>query len=262
MGITPRGLRYPQGRNLDGGAYAEVYYEYDSMYRLSKAETWDGETVEYSYDEVGNITEARYMSGGTSQEIQTYVYYGATHASHPKMNRLWKIEYDMDGNGSMGNTVDYTTSFDFDANGNMIEKMVTESDGSTDGWYYSYDEDDRLIKVEDGGTTAAEYAYDPFGRRVLKKAGGDTEVYFYDREDVLQEFDGSTVSMRHVHGPGIDDPIAVIIPGGTPAGSYFYNTDGLGSISDLTTQAGATVSARYEYAPFGEASVLDRKSVV
>ena len=34
-----------------GGGF--IQGKYDSMYRLSKAGTWSGDTIEYSYDEVG-----------------------------------------------------------------------------------------------------------------------------------------------------------------------------------------------------------------
>ncbi len=69
------------------------------------------------------------------------------------------------------------------------------------------------------------YRYDPFGRRVGKEVtdtdGGSTTVrttaYLYDAEDIVFEFADATVDgvpppqvvTHYVHGPGIDEPLAV-----------------------------------------------------
>ena len=141
----------------------------------------------------------------------------------------------------------------------MIERDITypNGGGTNESWDFTYDADDRLITVQKDSSTVAEYRYDPFGRRVLKKAGATTKTFFYDREDILEVRTGATISDKFVHGPGIDDYIGLVRPAGqSEAGTYFYHTDGLGSSSELTTQAGSTIKSEYEYKPFGEASVL------
>ena len=53
----------------------------------------------------------------------------------------------------------------------------------------------------------------------------------YDIEDILFELDGSgNVVTEYLHGPGIDEPIAMIRGGQT----YYYHADGLGSIIAIT----------------------------
>ncbi len=51
---------------------------------------------------------------------------------------------------------------------------------------------------------------------------------------------------RYVHGPGIDEPLAM-----SRAGSwYYYHFDGLGSVTMLT-RADKTIANRYVYDDFG-----------
>jgi RHS repeat-associated protein len=68
-----------------------------------------------------------------------------------------------------------------------------------------------------------------------------------DTEDILFEYDGNnTLTARYTHGPGIDDPIA-LERGGQ---SFFYHTDGLGSITEITDSSRQVVSS-YSYDAFG-----------
>ncbi|MFO0697903.1 MAG: RHS repeat-associated core domain-containing protein [Nitrospira sp.] len=110
-----------------------------------------------------------------------------------------------------------------------------------------------LTKVEDfvsGNPTPAftsTYRYDGLGRRIEKVANGQTKRYVYDGEDILLEYDGSNVlQARYTHGPGIDEPIAVT----KGANTFFYHQDGLGSVTELTDSAGATVKG-YSYDAYG-----------
>lgn len=107
--------------------------------------------------------------------------------------------------------------------------------------------------------------YDPFGRRILKRVAGDddgeskTYRYYYDNEDIVAEYidkdghhnDGhhehakSDVT-RYIHGPGIDEPLAVEQKRET----YYYHADGLGSIVALTDKKAKVVQS-YDYDSFG-----------
>ena len=50
----------------------------------------------------------------------------------------------------------------------------------------------------------------------------------------------------YIHGPGIDEPLAI----GRPTGTFLYHADGLGSITTLTNTSGAPVRS-YTYDSFG-----------
>jgi len=134
--------------------------------------------------------------------------------------------------------------FTYDANGSLS----TKTDG-TSTWNYTWDAEDRLIQVARDGSTLATFAYDAFGRRVRKVAGGVTTSYTYDGADIVRESRGGDL-LKYVHGPGIDEPLAVDA-GGTR--SYFH-ADGLGSIV-ATTDSSGNVTSRRQYDAWGNLEV-------
>lgn len=75
-----------------------------------------------------------------------------------------------------------------------------------------------------------------------------TNSFIYDNEDILLELDGTNnIVARYTHGPGIDEPL-ILEKGGQ---SFFYHADGLGSITEISNQAGSVVQ-RYTYSSFGK----------
>jgi len=100
----------------------------------------------------------------------------------------------------------------------------------------------------------------PFGRRIEKtveeikvhKTKVKTYTYVYDNEDIILEIltnsKGKKIeTSRYLHGPGIDEPLAIEQKGKV----YFYHADGLGSIITLSDHKGKVVQS-YEYSAFGE----------
>jgi RHS repeat-associated protein len=124
-----------------------------------------------------------------------------------------------------------------DPNGNL----ATKTEGS-DSWTYTWNAENQLTKVEKNSVEQARFSYDPLGRRVEKVAAGVTTSYTYDAESILREARGA-VTLRYVHGPRVDEPLAV--DDGT-ALSYLQ-ADALGSIVGSTNGAGAvTVTRQYD----------------
>ena len=70
-------------------------------------------------------------------------------------------------------------------------------------------------------------------------AGGVTTTYTYSGDDILREIRGAT-TLRYVHGPDIDEPLAV--DDGTSLS--YYHADGLGSVVKKTNAAGAATQTR------------------
>ena len=101
-----------------------------------------------------------------------------------------------------------------------------------------------------GVTTPTEttaYAYDPFGRRIEKMVGAAVTLYVYDREDIVTEYDGDgLLQAAYIHGPGIDEPLQLKKDGIT----YYYQRDGLGSITSLSDGDGTKLKT-YQYDSFG-----------
>ena len=115
---------------------------------------------------------------------------------------------------------------------------------------YEYDAENKLVRVVSPSNTA-NYRYDGLGRRVEKEVinvATTTTRYVYDNEVILLELNGSNaIVARYTHGPGIDEPLIME----KNAQSFYYHADGLGSITEITSQSGA-VGQRYTYSSFGK----------
>ena len=189
-------------------------YAYDDLHRLTNVTYPDGETVNYSYDAMGNRSA---MTSSVS---------GSTSYSYDAADRLLDIT---DGGG--------TTTLSWDANGDLLSK------GSTS---YSFDELGRLVQVDDG-TTVTSYAYDGDGVRQQMVVGGVATDYLQDvvapLPIVLRESSGGQAS-DYLYG---NDLVAQL--DGVGRVSY-YHTDGLGSTTALSDATGAS-TASYSYDVFG-----------
>ncbi len=239
-------------------------YAYDAIYRLlqslpvelkgKKEKEKEGKAEVFTYDPVGNR-----LTGPRSKD---YYFYN-------QGNQL---------------TEDREYLYEYDRNGNLIRKTEVDDDGEEKIWTYSYDYENRLIKVvkeEEDEIRVVTFKYDPFGRRIEKEIedieDGEvkevkTHTYVYDNEDIILEYvsisgheegEGhhghqgrrhnkhhkdrdSQYVIKYLHGPGVDEPLAIEQKGRV----YYYHADGLGSITALTDYKGRIVQ-RYEYDSFG-----------
>ena len=96
----------------------------------------------------------------------------------------------------------------------MVSK--TDSSGTTS---YVYNSENRLVQLTTPNAQLVTFKYDPFGRRIEKTVtdtvnGTRTTRYVYDREDIIFELDrNGNIITEYLHGPGIDEPIAMIREG-------------------------------------------------
>jgi RHS repeat-associated protein len=207
------------------------YTEHDNVGNRLSMTAADG-THGYTYDDIYELTIA--TNPGSPMETYTYDETGnrKTSREHP--------EWLYDDNNRL--TSHNGTAYTYDDNGNMITK--TDALGTT---MYEYDSENRLIQITDHESRVTTYTYDGLGRRVEKNANGTITRYVHDLEDILFEYDGfNNITARYTHGPGIDDLIGMERGGQ----SFFYHTDGLGSITQITDSSKQTV-ASYGYDAFG-----------
>jgi RHS repeat-associated protein len=216
-------------------------------------------SFDYTYDKVGNRKSKTSRDG-----IHDYTYdllNRLTQATNPlPSNPLETFNYDPVGNRTNSNqngssvfnaanelTDDANFTYQYDNNGNMIQKMAKVGGAVTT---YEYDAENKLVRVVSPSSTA-KYKYDGLGRRVEKEViAGSTTIsrYVYDNEDILLELNGSNaIVARYTHGPGIDEPLIME----KNNQSFYYHADGLSSITELTNQSGAIVQ-RYVYSSFGK----------
>ncbi len=188
-------------------------YEYDSLYRLTKATYPDNSWQQFAYDGNGNRLSLTDPAG-----VTTYTYNSADQLQ--TMTR--------GGN---------TTNFTWDKNGNMANKGAVQ---------YIYDAADRLTKVVNGATTI-EYAYDGDGRRAQKKVNGVVTTYLWDTLPdlpvILNETTGTSTTRYEYAG----QLLSQIDPDGAQS---FFHADGLGSTRALSAVSGDKVGA-YNYEAYG-----------
>ena len=223
-----------------GNPLLKYVYTYDSMDNITAKTTEHGD-YEYSYDELYRLTDVD--NPVQSDEVFTYDGVG---------NRLTSANTSTEWgyNENNGLTGYDDIIFDYDENGNMIEK---NAGGVVTRFFYNIE--DRLERVENGsGQVIAEYYYDPFGRRLWKDVAGVRTCYHYSDEGLVGEYDATGSAIKtYGYKPGSTwstDPLFMKV------GSeyYFYHNDHLGTPQMLTATNGSVVW-NATYGSFGEASV-------
>ncbi len=223
-------------------------YTYDAVGNCQTKVIDASETRSYLYDNIYQLTEDNKTSG----DKFNWAYDALSNWDYVNLNGSLHKQFDIaSGNRLNQYTSVNSVSFAYDGNGNLI------SDGT---YTYEYDPENRLLAVKLSGATVVSYGYDALGRRVSKTVGAATTHYCYDGDQVIAEYDGSgTLLRKFIYGPGIDEPICMTVPG-SPAVTYFYHQDALGSVAALskfnTSLGCAEVVERYQYSAFGQTQIL------
>ena len=164
--------------------------------------------------------------------------------------------------------------FTHDAEGNLT------SDGR---WTYTWDGENRLIRQETFATVPAaakrklEFAYDAESRRIRKQVSnwnGTAWVlqkdlrFLYDGWNLIAELDATNAMQRNFvwgldlsrtpHGAGGVGGLLAIREGSE---SHLPAFDGNGNVMALVKASDQSISARYEYGPFGEMLVVEENGV-
>lgn len=120
-----------------------------------------------------------------------------------------------------------------------------------------------MVSASNAGGAVGSYGYDPLGRRSVKTVAGVTTVSVYDGwQCVWQKVTGSGVDTvkSFVYGNYIDEPLAMIRKWGTSTDTVWYLQGNNFNVEALTDRTGAIVE-RYEYTPYGKATVYTGKGV-
>lgn len=226
------------------------YATYDKVGNR-KERSENGVASTYLYNELHQLTQA---TSGTSAENFAYDPVG-NRKNGPTVKETEAAAYDeLPLDNSMTQGRKYTYAYDDYGN----RQYCYLDAGRSKYWQYTWDGENRLIQAELKKNSAVvrtvSFKYDPFGRRIEKKvvAGGVTETrtYVYDGEDIVFEYvaktGATTRTIRYVHGPGIDQPLALLNNGQT----YYYHADAQGSIVAITNTS-QSVTQRYTYDAYG-----------
>ena len=214
---------------LDGAAYT-----YDAAgNRTAKSALPANATYTYSYDPIYELTQALQTSTGKATEKYTY---------DPVGNRLSQPGVPYTYNSSNEMLTREGVPYTYDANGSTLSK--TNGSGTTS---YTWDYENRLTSLTVPGTGTVSFAYDPFGRRIENVSPSGTTIYVYDGGNIIEELNANgTLGERYTYGPRTDEPLV----GQRQPKIFYYEADGLGSVTSLTDPTGA-VAATYTYDSFG-----------
>jgi YD repeat-containing protein len=132
-----------------------------------------------------------------------------------------------------------TKALGYDANGNTL------SDPS--GKSYTWDFENRLTQAVVPGTGTVNFKYDPFGKRIYKQSPTATSIFAYDGPNLIETTNGSGGEVASYMQTRTTDETLAELRGST---SDYYEADGLGSITSLSSATGA-VANTYTYDSFG-----------
>jgi RHS repeat-associated protein len=185
-------------------------YDYDELYRLTEVTYPGPSTTSYTYDAIGNRET---MEDGSS--TTTYAYDDADQLTSVAPPGQQAIEYSWDDNG------------------NLLER-------GTDT--YDWDAADRMTSATVGSVTT-DMVYRGGGLRDSRTVDEDTVTFTWDvARSIPQLMDDGTLA--YVYGL---DRIAQVADDDT---TYYYLSDGLGSVMALTDADGDVVNT-YDYDVFG-----------
>jgi RHS repeat-associated protein len=210
---------------------AGTTYTYDAASRVLSKAVHGGTTEQYTYDLVSRLTQVK--QGTTVTESYGYDAVGNRLSSLSQPTWTYNAQDELLSNG--------TATLTYDANGNLVQRQA-----GANTWAYTWDAENRLVKVSKNGSVTATFAYDAFGRRISKTVGSTVTTFVYDADYVLKEVQG-TSTKQYVYGPHVDEPLGYVDQTGTWS---FMHTDGMGSVVAITNAKGSTTASR-TYDTFG-----------
>ena len=230
---TPRGKQNP----LAGGA-VNRRYAYDKAGNLIQSADQRSGVLNYVYDKIGRIQEARNSQTGRSE----------TFAFDPAHNILSdKAAEGKGGNLSSGNRLkEYNgIEYTYDALGNLIYRQLPDGENQ----YYQYDLENQLVRAEikkpAGNTEIWTYAYDPFGRRLSKErqdklAWTSTDPkrthFVWDGTRLLQEYTYKGCYTYIYTDQDSYEPLAQVFHNNQDEGQYlaYFHNDQIGIPREMT----------------------------
>ncbi|MEW6183371.1 MAG: RHS repeat-associated core domain-containing protein [Bacillota bacterium] len=220
-----------QTRKVDKNGTSRYYY--DALSRLKTAVLPDNLTQNYTYDNLGNLTELAENHDGRVKET---LY---------KYNRNSELLLQEETEG------DETTRslFRYDHNGNQTEKnKLIYRDGklvASQNSNYRFDDWNQLREAVTPDGKRVFYEYNGNGLRTSKDVDGEITNFAYDGGNPILETDESGLpKARNFYG--LD-----LVSRQTADHIYYYLFNGHGDVTQLLDKRGEIVKD-YEYDPFGK----------
>ena len=225
-------------QNPLAGGVVNRRYAYDKAGNLIQSADQRSGVLNYVYDKIGRIQEARNSQTGRSE----------TFAFDPAHNILSDKAAEGKGNNLVSgnrlkeyNGIEYT----YDALGNLIYRQLPDGENQ----YYQYDLENQLVRAEikkpAGNTEIWTYAYDPFGRRLSKErqdklAWTSTDPkrthFVWDGTRLLQEYTYKGCYTYIYTDQDSYEPLAQVFHNNQDEGQYlaYFHNDQIGIPREMT----------------------------
>jgi RHS repeat-associated protein len=206
-------------------------FGYDALSRRTSLTRPNGIATSYSYDPMSGLLSVLHKLGTTTLDGASYTYDNAENRKTRTDKRLnITLTYTYDKiyqlqSAKQGATTKET--YTYDVVGNRLSSL-----GVTP---YQYNSSNELTSLPNVG-----YTYDNNGNTKTKADPTGVTTYSWDFENRLS-------SVLLPQGRGVDEPLAELRSGTTS----YYDADGLGSITSLSSSAGA-IANTYTYDSFGK----------
>jgi len=213
-------------------------FAYDDLGRRSSLTRGNGAVTNYSYDAVSRLSQlSDNLAGTTYDQTVTFNYSPSSQiASRTGTNDTYAWTGNSSGttsstsNGLNQIAVHGGVTFSHDAKGNLT------NDGARS---FTYTSENLLATMSPSGGGTYTAKYDPLAR-LYQVLGSGGPKFVYDGTNLLVEVDPSTgtVMRRHVHGPGMDEPLVWYEGSGTTT-RRFQHLDERGTPVAISSDTGA-----------------------
>ena len=175
------------------------------MGNLIRSEDRRGGTLEYVYDKLGRIREAKH-SGGSVEWFAFDPAGNILSANQPAATSAGRLKSQPQKTPSnpnlyVGNRLKEHngTEYTYDGLGNLIYRQLPDGENQ----YFQYDSENQLVRAEikkaAGNTEIWEYAYDPFGRRLSKERKDKLAWTSTEPKRIHFVWDGSRLAQEYTY---------------------------------------------------------------
>ena len=197
----------------------------------------ESEEIEELNEENGNIQDEEVDGVEELEELEDFIRL-------ERLNEAYQRNLG-DGESYYFGVLNIITEYEYDSQGNLIEKTITEENNHLESQTesYRYNTNNQLIESINNKGERTTYSYSPTGLRDSKTTNGNTIGYFYDRGNVIIETDNGRLMARNLRGHQL-----ISREEGNTKAYYLFN--GHGDVTKLIDES-EEIIADYEYDIYG-----------
>ncbi len=267
--------------SLEDGSF--WIYQYDKLGQVTSGKRyWSdwtpvaGQQFEYSFDDIGNRTSTKAGGDANGGGLLSANY--SANSLNQYTSRDVPGAVDILGIAHANATVTVNGQSPYRRGEYFWQELSLNNSSAAVCWTNKWDGENRLVDITSlaSGPSASrkslQFAYDWQGRRYSKIVSNWTgstwtralhELYLYDGWNLLAALNGTNQAIVKSFLWGLDLSGSMQGAGGvggliafasrqSPVGSYFVAYDGNGNVMALVDGSSGSLSARYEYDPFGQ----------